>query len=38
MKEQIQGLIDYATNPNKQHLSDGEMLDILLTQLQKLIK
>jgi DNA repair protein RadC len=43
MKEQIKGLIEYAKNPKyseegEDYLSDGEMLDIILEQLEKLIQ
>jgi hypothetical protein len=43
MKEQIKGLIEYAKNPKysedgENYLSDGQMLDIILEQLQKLIR
>jgi hypothetical protein len=43
MKEQIRGLIEYAQNPKyseegENYLSDGQMLDILIEQLEKLIK
>ena len=43
MKEQIRGLIEYAQNPKhseegENYLSDGQMLDIILEQLQKLIQ
>ena len=43
MKEQIKGLIEYAQNPKyseegENYLSDGQMLDIILEQLQKLIQ
>ena len=42
MKEQIKGLIEYAKNPKyseegDNYLSDGQMLDIMLEQLEKLI-
>tara|TARA_R110002020_G_scaffold464910_1_gene685998 strand:- start:175 stop:336 length:162 start_codon:yes stop_codon:yes gene_type:complete len=41
MKEQIKGLIEYAKNPKyseegDNYLSDGQMLDIMLEQLEKL--
>ena len=43
MKEQIKGLIEYTKNPKyseegENYLSDGEMLDIILEQLEKLIQ
>tara|TARA_B100000900_G_scaffold318390_1_gene277464 strand:- start:499 stop:630 length:132 start_codon:yes stop_codon:yes gene_type:complete len=43
MKEQIKGLIEYAKKPKhseegENYISDGEMLDIVLEQLEKLIK
>lgn len=43
MKEQIRGLIEYAKNPKyseegENYLSDGQMLDVILEQLEKLIQ
>ena len=43
MKEQIKGLIEYAQDPRhseegENYISDGQMLDIILEQLEKLIK
>tara|TARA_R110000851_G_C12771760_1_gene534267 strand:- start:164 stop:304 length:141 start_codon:yes stop_codon:yes gene_type:complete len=43
MKEQIKGLIEYAQNPKyseegENYLSDGQMLDIILAQLERIAK
>ena len=43
MKEQIKGLIEYANNPKyseegENYLSDGQMLDIILEQLERIAK
>ena len=43
MKEQIKELIEYAKKPEyseegENYLSDGQMLDIVLEQLEKLIQ
>jgi len=39
MKEQIRGLIEYAQDPrHAESITDGQMLDIMLEQLEKLIK
>ena len=43
MKKVIQGLIEYAQDPKhaeegENYISDGEMLDMLLDQLEKIIK
>ena len=43
MKKVIQGLIEYAQDPKhaeegENYISDGEMLDMLLDQLEKIVK
>lgn len=43
MKKVIQGLIEYAQNPEhaeegENYISDGEMLDMLIEQLEKIVK
>jgi hypothetical protein len=43
MKEQLKGLIEYAKNPKYQeegenYISDGQMLDIIIEQLERLTK
>ncbi len=43
MKEQLKGLIEYAKNPKyseegENYISDGQMLDIIIEQLERLTK